>query len=290
MRRMRMLFAAAAFLASTGLARAEGDTWAALAQRIAATDRDAGFRVTLGAEPPGFVFPLPARPALAVLGSTWLARANDAPPPAAHVYYAPTSHTGSASEALFAQLAAAGYTKLSDPEERFTPFASTARRVVRMCPRDLRQPSVDVAIDRVDGLPAMDLEFRLHAESTICRDAVTVPETNAHMPVLTGISGVEFNARLMSLGLPERSTPFATGTARTSLAAEDAVAKIAERFVAKGWTPSPAAVDGETITQRFTFSSAARRFDALLVFDRRAQGVYDVLLAFTDAALGGTSR
>ncbi len=95
---------------------------------------------------------------------------------------------------------------------------------------------------------------------------------------------------MRSPDIASRATPFSTGTARTSLSAEDAVAKIAERFVAKGWTAAPAAVAGDTITQRFTFSSAARRFDALLAFDRRAQGVYDVLLAITDSALDGAAR
>lgn len=284
MRRLQVLLAAGAFLASTGLARAEDDTWAALARRIVMTDRYGSFSVTLGAEPPGFVFPLPARPALPLLGSTWLAEVKNGAPLAAHVYYAPTSHTGSASESLFPQLAAAGYTKLANPKDRFPSFTE-GRRVVKMCPRDLRQPSVDVAIDRIDGLPAMDLEFRLHADSTDCRDAVTAPAIKSHTPVLTGIPGVAFTARLMTPEVVPRSTPFSTGTARTSLSAEEAVAKIAERFAAKGWTAAPAVVAGEIITQRFTFASAARRFDTLLVFDRRAPGVYDVLFALTDAAL-----
>jgi hypothetical protein len=291
MRRLHALIVAAAFFSVTGTARAQGDAWAALAQRIVESDPSAQLSTTLGAEPPGFVFPLPVRPALPVLGSTWYAFAKNEQPVIAHIYYAPTSHTGTASESLFAQLSAAGYARLPDPE-RFPSFGeSTEGRVQHMCPRDLRRPAIDVRIGRVDGLPAMDLELFLHAESTICRDAVVAPNVNAHMPVLTGIPGVAYRGRMASPGLSAAALePFSTGTVRTSLSPGDAVAKIAEIFVAKGWTSRPAVVADQTITQRFTLAGTVRRSEALLVFDRRADGVYDVLIAFTDSALDAPGR
>jgi len=290
MRRLRTLWAVAVFLSMTATARAEGDPWTALAQRIAGNDPSAQLSTTLGAEPPGFVFPLPDRPALPVLGSTWFASAKNAQPVIAHIYYAPTSHTGTASESLFAQLRAAGYTRL--PDDAVSSYGtSTAGRVQHMCPRDLQRPAIDVRIDRVDGLPAMDLEFRLHAESTSCRDAVVAPDINAHTPVLTGIPDVAYHGRMTPSGPAiEAYSPFLTGTVRTSLSPGEAVAKIAERFGAKGWTARPAVVADRMITQRFTFAGTVRRSEALLVFDRRAEGVYDVMIALTDSALDAAGR
>jgi hypothetical protein len=277
--------------AMTAAARAATDPWATLAQRIVATDPSAELSTTLGAEPPGFVFPLSERPALPVLGSTWFASATNAQPVIAHIYYAPTSHTGTASESLFAQLRAAGYTRLPDPEMFPSYGTSLEGRVQHMCPRDLRRPAIDVRIDRMDGLPAMDLGFRLHAESTTCRDAVVAPDVNAHMPVLTGIPDATFRARMTSPGPAiEAYSPFSTGTVRTSLPPGAAVSKLAERFVAKGWTARPAVVADRMITQRFTCAGTARRLEALLVFDRRSEGVYDVMIALTDSALDAAGR
>lgn len=186
---LHALLATALVLGSTGIARA-ADPWAALAQRIAATDPRADLAITLGAEPPGFVFPLPARPALPVLGSLSLAR-NNAAPVLAHIYYAPTSHTGTAWEALGGGLAAAGYTRLRETDDSLSPF-DPARRVQHWCPHDLRRPSIDVAFDRVDGLPAMDITIRQHADSTACLDVLTAPIVKAHEPVLAGIRGSSF--------------------------------------------------------------------------------------------------
>ncbi len=290
MRPLHALVAAAVFLSMPASARAEGDAWAALAQRIAGSDPYAQLSATLGAEPPGFVFPLPVQPVLPVLGSTWFASAKNEQPVIAHIYYAATSHTGTASESLFAQLNAAGYTRLPDPD-RFAPSErSTEGRVQHMCPRDLQRPAIDVKIDRINGLPAMDVEFRLHAESTSCRDAVVEPDVIAHMPVFTAIPEVAFRSRMSPTPGVAFAAPFSTGTVRTSLAPAAAVAKFAERFVVKGWTAGPAVLTDQMITQRFTFAGTVRRLEALLVFDRRGDGVYDVLIAFTDSALDAAGR
>ncbi len=279
---LRAFVVTALFFGSAGIARA-ADPWAALAQRIAATDPRADLAVTLGAEPRGFVFPLAARPALPVLGSLSLAR-NGAAPVLAHIYYTPTSHTGTAWEALHDALTAAGYTQLRDRDISLSPF-DPAQRVQHWCPHDLRRPSFDVGFARVDGLPAMDIEVRDHADATACRDAVTAPIVNAHEPALAGIPGIEFHGRMMQQpGLPERELmPFATATVQTSLAPKIAVEKLAERYVAKGWTAEPAAVGEDTTTQRFTLLTPVRRFTALLVLDRRAPNLYDLMIAVTDA-------
>jgi hypothetical protein len=279
MRPLFVLVAAAAFMAP---ARADGADWAELAHRVAGADPFAQLQVTVGAEPPGFVFPLPARPALPVVGSTWFASPKNAPPEIAHVYYAPTSQTAPAAEALYAQLAAAGYTRLPDPNS-MTAFDHSAYGPTRhMCPSDLRRPAVDVRIDNVDGLPAMDVEVHLHADTTSCRAAAVAPVLSAHAAKLTDIPGVAFRSRMSTVGTIAHS-PYSTATVRTLLPASEAVAKIAERFVAKGWIARPPAVADRMITQRFELVEGVVRLDALLVFDRRAAGVYDVLIAVTDS-------
>jgi hypothetical protein len=280
---LRALLVTALVFGSAGMARA-ADPWAALAQRIAATDPRADLAVTLGAEPRGFVFPLPARPALPVLGSLSLAR-NGAAPVLAHIYYTPTSHTGTAWEALLGALTAAGYTQLRDRDDSLSPF-DPAQRVQRWCPPDLRRPSIDVGFDRIDGLPAMDIEVQDHADATACRDAVTAPIAKAHEPVLAGIPGIELHGRMMQPGILDRGLmPFATATVQTSLAPKIAVEKMAERYVAKGWIAEPAAIGEDTTTQRFTLSTPVRRLTALLVLDRRAPNLYALMIAMTDAPL-----
>jgi hypothetical protein len=282
--RPRLVLVAAAAIVALGSAPARGadGDWAELARRIAGADPSAQLRVTAGAEPPGFVFPLPARPALTVVGSTWFASQKNAPPEIAHVYYAPTAQTPRVAETLYAQLAAAGYTRLSDPsyEPAFSHGEFGPAR--HMCPADLRRPAVDVRIENVGGLPAMDVELHLDAESTPCRTGAVAPIVSAHAAKLTDIPGVAFRSRMSTVGTISHS-PYSTATVRTVLPASDAVAKIAERFVAKGWTPRPAAVTDRTITQRFELVEGAVRLDALLVFDRRAAGVYDVLIAVIDS-------
>jgi hypothetical protein len=284
-RALRALLALTALLSlATGTARADEPGWAALAQRIAAHDRYGDLSAALGAEPPGFVFPLSVRPALPVLGSTWFASKANEQPLFAHVYYAPTSHTGTASEALFAQLRAAGYTRVPDPYAFPTYARETEQGLQHMCPRDLQRPAIDVTIGQIDGLPALDLAVSLHAESTLCRDAVVAPQVNAQMPALTGIP--ELSVRMRMGGPAFGGAPaFSSATVRTALPPADAVAKIAERFTAKGWNARAAVVAGETITQRFAFAGAVRRSEALLVFDRRGEGTYILMIALSDSAV-----
>ena len=285
MRALRTLLAAAALVSvAAAPVRAQDAGWAALAQRIAGHDPSADLSIVLGAEPPGFLFPLPERPLLPVLGSTYFASRKNAPPLLAHIYYAPTSHTGTASESLFAQLRAAGYTRVSSPNE-VAPLFGGAGTVQHMCPRNLQQPAIDVTIKAVDGLPALDLAVTAPAETTLCHDGLVLPEQAASMPDLIGISGLAFRWRI---GPPwiSRPSPIATATVRTDLAPRDAVAKLAERFVAKGWQSREPTVTDQTITQRFTRAMTGRTIEALLALDRRAKGVYTVLLAFSDRAAG----
>ena len=278
---VRALFATAALLSlAMGTARADDADWAALAQRVAAHDPAGDLQASAGAEPPGYIFPLPERPALALLGSTWFAAKAGGQPLFVHLYYVPTSHTGTASEALFAQLRAAGYTNLDQPPP-YPPPLRTQEPAQHMCPRDLRQPSIDVTIRQIDGLPALDLAITLHAESTLCRDAVLAPLLKARFPALTGIPDVVVHTRTSVPGLWTAS-PFITATVETSLAPRDAVAKFADRFSANGWSARTAIVNGETITQRFAYAAAMRNLEALIVFDRRGEGAYNLIVVLSD--------
>ncbi len=281
MRVIRALFTTAALLSLViGTARADDADWAALARRIAAHDSAGDLQASAGAEPPGYIFPLPERPALPVLGSTWFAAKAGEQPPFVHLYYGPTSHTGTASEALFAQLRAGGYTNLDQPPP-YPPPLRTQEPAQHMCPRDLRRPSIDVTIRQIDGLPALDLAITLHAESTLCRDAVLAPLLKARFPELTGIPDIVVHTRTSVPGLLTTS-PFISATVETSLAPRDAVAKIADRFSVKGWSARTAIVNGETITQRFAYAAAMRNLEAVIVFDRRGEGAYNLIVALND--------
>lgn len=289
MRALGALLAAAAIVSTApGPARAEGGGWAELTRRIAGADPFAQMRVTAGAEPPGFVFPVSVRPALPIVGSTWLPSKKNAPPQVVRIYYAPASQTRAVSTALYAQLVAAGYRR-RDSSEYVATDAFDYGTAEHMCPADLRRPAIDLTTSTVDGRPALDVQVRLHAASTSCRPAAAGPRLSAHEPELTGIPGVTFVNRLMTVDAVPAS-PYATGTARTASPARDAVALIAERFGAKGWTARPAAVGDDTITQRFELVEAPYRWEALLVFDRLADGAYEVLVAITDSTSQPANR
>jgi hypothetical protein len=280
---LRVLVVAAAIVSQASApACAAGGGWPDLARRIAGGEPVAQMRVTVGAEPPAFVFPVPARPALRIVGSTWFASGTNAPPEIAHIYYAPASRTRAAWDALYSQLVAAGYRR-REHSDYVSPVDPGDDGVAEhMCPADLRRPALDLAMSTVDGLPALDVQIRLHAASTSCRSVAMAPRLDAHAAVLSDIPGLTFSNRLMTTDAVQAS-PYSTGTVRTALPARDAVAKIAERFVAKGWAARPASVGDDTITQRFELVETTYRWDALLVFDRRADGLYEVVIAIADS-------
>jgi hypothetical protein len=235
------------------------------------------------------VFPVAVRPALPIVGSTWLASKKTGPPEVVRIYYAPAPQTRAASTALYAQLVAAGYRHRDNSEYVNANDAFEYGTAEHMCPADLRRPAIDLTTSTVDGRPALDVQVRLHAASTPCRPAAVGPRLSAHAAELTDIPGVTFRDRLMTADAVPAS-PYSTGTVRTALPARDAVAKIAERFAAKGWTARPAAVGDDTITQRFELVEAPYRWEALLVFDRLADGAYEVLIAITDSTSQPASR
>jgi len=291
---MRPSFAlAVALIVTSGLAGAarpapasDGD-WPGLTRRIAASHPFGRLNVTPGAEPPGFAFPLNARPALPVLGSTWLLVVPGGPPQSVHVYYAPAPQTTAAVEALVAKLTAEGYAQIS--QSGFAnAFVGEYGPFHIWCPAQLRGPAVEINVENVDGLPALDIQFYSYASSTSCNRFEREDRgADSPVPALGGIPGLTIFARMRSTETGEDSLG-SLAVIRTVLPAADAVAKLAQRFTAKGWTARAAVTDGATILQHFVRVGAVRRWDALLLLEPRggSDHLYDAVVDVTQAPLG----
>lgn len=261
-------------------------SWADLTRRIAASHPYIARNVVLGAEPPLFVFPLGARPALPLLGSTYFLIVPGAPQ-GVHLYYAPTPKTTAAVERLVAALRAARYTEMPDSGYP-NGFVGDDRPERTWCPADLRDPQIRLAVDTVDGVPALDLEFASDAGDTTCgRDEVDAAAAGAQLPALAGIPGLQIYAGRRGTESREASLE-STAVIRTSLSPADALAKLAERFTANGWSARPPVADGTTLVQHFSRTDRLRRWNALLVFEPRAgsRTLYDAALDVTSDLLG----
>jgi hypothetical protein len=267
-------------------ALAEGNDWTGLTRRIAASHPFGGLNVTLGAEPPGFAFPLNARPALPVLGSTWLLVVPGGPPQSVHVYYAPTKQTATAAESLAAKLTAARFAQI--PQSGFAnAFVGEYGPVHIWCPAELRGPAIEINVENVDGVAALDIQFYSYASSTSCKGGAREGRgAGSPVPVFAGIPGMTIYARMRSTETAEDSLG-SLAVIRTALPAAAAVAKLAERFTAKGWTARSPVVDGATILQHFARTEASRRWDALLLFEPRSGNdhLYDAVVDITNAPL-----
>ena len=269
-------------------ARAAGN-WADLTRRIAASQPNLPLNVVLGAEPPLFVFPLNARPALPVLGSTYFLVVPGAPQ-GVQIYYAPTPKTTAAVDALVAKLRASHYVEI--PRSGFAnAFVGDDGADRVWCPADLLGPQITVSVETVGGAPALDLSFQSYANNTSCsRGALDAKFDNSQLPALARIPGLEIFPRLRGTESRENSLT-SVAIVRTSLAPAEAVARLAERFTAKGWAAGAPLADGSAIVQRFSRTDALRRWNALLVFEPRAgsRTLYDAVLDVT-SDLRGTAR
>jgi hypothetical protein len=270
-------------------ARAAG-SWAELTRRIAASQPNFPLNVVLGAEPPLFTFPLNARPPLPVLGSTYFLVVPGAPQ-GVRVYYAPTPKTTAAVDALVAKLRDAHYTEIAGSgfPNGFVGDDGPARI---WCPADLRGPQITFSVENVDGVPALEMYFLSYAGNTSCsRGALDANSAGSQIPAFRGIPGLRIYASVRTTESAEASLG-SVGIIRTSLPPADAVAKLAERFTAKGWTARAPVADGTAIVQHFTRTDALRRWNALLVFEPRGAGrtLYDAALDVTSELLGAAGR
>jgi len=271
-------------------ARAEA-SWADLTRRIVASRPHGPFNVVAGAEPPGFVFPPNLRPALPVLGSTWYIVVRDGEPLGVHIFYAPTPQTTAAADALVAKLKAAKYTQI--PESGFpNGFVGDYGPDHTWCPADLRKPSIGMHVENVGGVPALDISVNPNAGSSGCGfGARAGAATDSPVPALGGIPGLEIYPRMRMTENREDSLG-SLAAIRTALPAAEAVAKLAERFTAKGWTARAPVVDGATILQHFSRVEGSRQWNALLLLEPRlgSTTVYDAALDVTRDPLDSAAR
>jgi hypothetical protein len=268
-------------------ARAGESDWAALTRRLAASHPFGPRNVALGGEPPGFAWSSSWRPALPVLGSTWLVVVRGGPE-AVRVYYAATPRTTAAVDVLVAKLASAGYVHI--PESGFTDaFVGEYGPVHIWCPAQRKGSTVEMNVENVDGVPALDIQF--HRNSPKCNEVLDRRTAGSPVPALGAIPGLTIYPRTRSTEAGGASLG-SVAVIRTTLPAADAVAKLAERFTAKGWIARSRVVDGTTILQHFARTDASRRWDALLMFVPRpgSDQEFDALLDVRRAPLAAAER
>jgi len=271
-------------------ARAQ-DRWSDLTRRIAASQPLWPRNVALGTVPAGFAYPLNARPKLPVLGSTWFIVFPGGEPQGVRVYYAPTPGTAGAVEALVAKLTAAGYTHVT--QSGFpNAFVGEYGPVQTWCPAGHNGPSIAINTEDVDGVAALDIQFYSYSGSGSCSSgALEGRDAGSPVPALGGIPGLTVYARMRSTETREDSLG-SLAVIRTALPAAAAVAKLAERFTAKGWTARAPVVDGATTLQHFSRDEPSRRWNALLLFEPRigSAELYDAVLDVTTEPVGPGTR
>jgi hypothetical protein len=268
-------------------ARAAGSDWADLTRRLAASHSFAPRNVALGVEPPGFAWSPNWRPALPILGSTWLTVVRGGPD-LVRMYYAATPRTTAAAGALVAKLQAAGYVRI--PESGFpNAFVGEYGPVHIWCPAQRKGSSVEMNVENVGGVPALDIQFVWN--SSKCNTVLDGRRDASPVPVLGDIAGLTIYPRTRATEAGGNSLG-SVAMIRTTLPAADAVAKLAACFTAKGWTARSPVVDGTTTLQHFARTEASRRWDALLVFVPRSGGdyVYDAVLDVRRAPTAAAQR
>jgi hypothetical protein len=264
---------------------ADDPRWPALARRIANADPWRTVALVAGAEPPGVPFPLPSRPSLPLVGSTWSAPGSAAFPQVVHYYYAPSPQADAVAKTLAAKLAAAGYARMS-PNGYLNGFVGDDRGFERWCSRALRGRSADIHRTTVESVPALDIRVAMTSGSWRC---IAGPEEDTPIPALGNISGLRIAAGMRASG-GEGNTLESAATVRTALPAADAFAALAARFTARGWQARPAVVDASTTVEHFSRVGNGRRWDALLELEHRGNGVYDASLLVTNGAVGPAGR
>ncbi len=255
-------------------------TWSDLVKRIVAEQPRGPYDVVAGGLPAGFTYPAGIRPQLPVLGATWFALLPNTPQHV-RVYFAPSPRTNEAVTALVAQLRAARFVETSDAAYP-NGFVGDTPQGQTWCSGDGKGYTIQFGVRDAGGIPALDMQFSasgMFACDPMGRGGLG---SDLPIPVLRAIPGMEIFARMRLLESREHSVG-SLAIIRTSLGANDALAKLAQPFTAAGWTAHAPVTAGGVLLQHFSRVQGSFRFTALLLIQPRSGSttLYDAALDVT---------
>ncbi len=263
-------------VAATAFASAASDDHRDLLRRVAAANgaSAAALRVADGVLPPGFAGPNPA-PALAILGSSWIAGTN--PPERVRIYYRPAPETGAQLSAIGASLKARGYVR-STASGFANLFVGDEPATQRWCPPGYG-PALFLTLVHDGARRALDVDV-MPSSAEPCASAARrdAAAGAAPLPVLGNIPGLTIEAPSRAVA-PGRIA--STAVVRSSLLQSSVLARLAARFAAAGWRAEPAVVEGEATAQRFTRAGTGSSWVVDLRLEQRSPGVYDAIAVAT---------
>ncbi|HEY0395479.1 MAG TPA: hypothetical protein VGD01_13360 [Candidatus Elarobacter sp.] len=250
-----------------------GSVEAELGARVASTFLTVPYSLEYGALPRGFRYPVPA-PKLAVLGAAY--RRTAGAPGNVRVYYRPSPQTNAEIETLRRYLRRNGWEP--SPESMMPNlFVGEYGQTERWCPADLSAAEVDIGEISVDRVAALDLHFVAPSTGTLCRYRRGTVGPSVAVPQLGSIPGLKIEPGIRSFAGPNEAV-LSGGTIRGTLDAPEIAARIADRFTALRWTAHPPVLSETTLVQRFAHDDASGHRTAILLIDRRADGVYDAFI------------
>jgi hypothetical protein len=269
-----------AFSAGTARPASAEATWADLTRRIVMDGPRGPYNVVAGGVPAGFSFPANVRPALPIVGAVWFDLLPGTPQHV-HVYFAATQRTTEAVKTLIERLRAAHFTK-STQWGYVNAFITDTKRDETWCSEQQKGYTVQFGVRDVAGVPALDIQFSASGMLACGPGAGPLGGIEIPAPVLSSIPGMEIFAGLRGTESGEHSLG-SFAVIRTSLSPTDALAKLAERFTADGWTARPPVPAGATVLQHFSRVRGPFRWSALLVLEPRPSSstLYDAALDIT---------
>jgi hypothetical protein len=150
---------------------------------------------------------------------------------------------------------------------------------------------VEFGVHDVGGVPALDMQFSASGIFACNPRGLTGLADDAPAPVLGGIPGIDVFPGMRGSESKEHSLG-AFAVIRTALPASDALAKLAERFTARGWTARAPVTAGTTLLQHFSRVDGSVRWNALLLLEPRGGSatLYDAALDMTRDPLDPAAR
>jgi hypothetical protein len=251
--------------------------WADLTRRMVMDGPRGPYNVVAGGVPAGFSFPANVRPALPIVGTVWFDLLPGTPQHV-HVYFAATPRTADAVATLIERLRAAHFSK-STQDGYVNAFVTDGNRRETWCSDTHAGYTVQFGVRDVDGVPALDIQFSASGNFACGSGMRYAGGVEPPAPVLSAIPGMTITAGVRGSESREHSLASAA-VVRTSLSTADALAKLAERFTAEGWTARPPVPAGAALLQHFSRTSGSFRWTALLVLQPRAGSptLYDAAL------------